>query len=305
MKLSQTLQTCLGLRRGETVLLLTDEGMKEVSRLLQEALSELTDELLFLSMKPRSRHGEEPPPGVASAMLACDVVVAATSKSITHTEATRRAVRRGCRIASMPGITVEMLEEGGMTADYRVVAREARRVAEAFTMGSLVEIESPGGTRFRASIAGRQGYADTGLLRGKGDFGNLPGGEGFIAPVEGSAEGRLVFDGPFMGGSSEPVVVEVEAGRAVRTSSGSLERVFAEIEGAEMVGEVGVGVNPCARLTGNILEDEKALGTAHVAFGNNAGFGGKISVDLHLDGLIKSPVVRVDGKRLPLPERRF
>ncbi len=61
------------------------------------------------------------------------------------------------------------------------------------------------------------------------------------------------------------------------------------------VAELGIGTNDSARLTGNILEDEKILGTIHVAFGDNHSFGGNIRVPSHQDGVVMAPTVTIDG----------
>jgi leucyl aminopeptidase (aminopeptidase T) len=298
MNLTDAFKTCLDIKEDETVLLLTDSEMLEVAGIIRAALSPLANKLDFLEIVPRKVHGEELPPSVAAAMKSYDVVVGATSKSMTHTKATKNAVQIGARVTSMPGISVEMLTEGGMTADYVEVAGVARNVAEILTQGKDITIQTSAGTNFRADIRGRRGFSDTGLLTEKGVFGNLPGGEGFIAPVEGTSEGRLVFDGPIADSGLEHdlIVVEVEEGRATFTNYDELEKVFSDNGNAPNVAEIGIGVNPKAKLCGNILEDEKVLGTCHVAFGSNINFGGSVEAKVHLDGIIKNPKVLVDGE---------
>ena len=64
------------------------------------------------------------------------------------------------------------------------------------------------------------------------------------------------------------------------------------------VAELGVGTNEEAILTGNILEDEKILGTAHVAFGASAAIGGTVQVPVHLDCVVLEPTLEVDGRPL-------
>ena len=64
------------------------------------------------------------------------------------------------------------------------------------------------------------------------------------------------------------------------------------------VAELGIGTNEEAILTGNILEDEKILGTAHVAFGASAAIGGTVQVPVHLDCVILEPTVEIDGEAL-------
>ena len=67
---------------------------------------------------------------------------------------------------------------------------------------------------------------------------------------------------------------------------------------AYLVAELGIGLNPKAKVTGNILEDEKVIGTAHIAVGNNLSYGGDNDVPLHLDGVITRPDIYADGKKL-------
>jgi len=59
-----------------------------------------------------------------------------------------------------------------------------------------------------------------------------------------------------------------------------------------------VGTNDAAQIIGNILEDEKVMGTIHIAFGNNVSMGGTVNVPIHLDGIIQSPTVELDGRLL-------
>ncbi len=301
-KLAEIFKTTLAIKREEEVLLVTDDAMLEVASLIESALRELSDEVLVLKMRPRGMHGEEPPRVVAQAMKHASVVVAPTSKSLSHTSARKRACEAGARVASMPGITLEMLTAGGMQADYGEVERLAKAVAERLSRAESIKIKSPLGTDFRASLKGRRALADTGIITKPGDFGNLPAGEGFIAPVEGESEGVLVFDGSFaaLGKLAEPLRVRVHKGRAVEVEGdgGRISALFRRCTNASNVAEVGIGVNPAARVIGNVLEDEKALRTVHVAFGDNHTFGGRTRAEVHLDGVILNPSVWLDEERL-------
>jgi len=276
----------------------TDTGMVEVAAMLRGALEELSGEVVVVEMSPRRVHGEEPPACVAAAMASADVVVAATSRSLSHTSARKRACEAGARVASMPGITPEMLRSGAMLADYSQVRELAERVAEVLSRGERIRIRSPSGTDFEASIAGRKGMADTGMIHRPGDFGNLPAGEGFIAPVEESCSGVVAFDCSFsgIGVLEEPLVLRVERGRLLNPPA-ALEEAFRS-ESSRWVAEIGIGTNPSAVLRGNVLEDEKVLGTVHVAFGDNHTFGGRVEAEVHLDGVLSAPDVWVDGEKL-------
>ena len=135
-------------------------------------------------MAPRQQHAEEPPKAVTEAMKRADVVIIPTSKSLSHTGARKAACNEGARVASMPGITRQMFRRGGLTADYIKVKRISEQVSKRLSLAKEIKIKTRAGCDFTARLTGRKGIADTGIIKKKGDFGNLPAGEGFIAPKE-------------------------------------------------------------------------------------------------------------------------
>ena len=297
--LRTVLEDCLAVRAGENVLIVTDPERSNIGRALTEAARAMGADSVLMEMSERDTNGEEPPGAVAAAMLACDVLIAPTTKSVSHTEARRAACERGTRAATMPQITEDMLVRT-MAADYEQVRKLSGAVAEALTAGSNVHITSQAGTDVTLGIEGRSGISDDGDITAPGGFGNLPAGEGFIAPVEGTTTGRIVFDGTIwpIGRLDEPLAVDIEAGYIVDMSGPAADefRVTLEPHGREAfaVAELGIGTNEAARLTGNVLEDEKILGTIHVAFGDNHAFGGTVRVSSHQDGVVLQPLVDVD-----------
>ena len=292
---------CMGLSSSETLLVVTDPKRMPIAERLVVHARELGAETLLMEMSEREANGTEPPPAVAAAMLECDVCVAPTTKSISHTAARKEANARGVRVATMPQITEDMLERT-MAADYKEVQRRSRSLADALTRGSEVRITSPEGTDLVLGIEGREGISDDGDLTAPASFGNLPAGEGFIAPVEKGTNGVIAFDGSVfpVGLLDEPIVVRIEDGYAVEFSGPQAEAWRATMEpyGPEAfaVAELGIGTNEAAELTGNVLEDEKIMGTIHVAFGDNHTFGGTVRVSSHQDGIVKVPTLTIDGR---------
>lgn len=298
--LSEVFMACLGVKKRESVLVVTDHDRLKVGRKVEDALNALSNEVILMVMKPRRRHGEEPPDAVAEAMAASDVVAIPTTMSLTHTEARRKACRAGARVASMPGITLGMLEKGGLYVDYGEMRTLTEKLALTGSRAETIRITTPRGSDFTASIKGRSMHADTGLIQKKGSFGNLPAGEAFIAPVEGGSEGRLVFDGSFssLGMLEEPVEIIVKGGRVVECSNRLLRESIEKYRNADNIAEVGIGTNRAARLIGNVLEDEKVYGTCHVAIGDNHTFGGATRAEVHLDGVMKDPRVFLDDEEV-------
>jgi leucyl aminopeptidase (aminopeptidase T) len=297
------IRECLGVREGEDVLVICNpatQGLAE--RLRSEAEASGADATLAL-MAERASHAAEPPAPLAAAMAAADVVLAPTVQSLSHTAARRAASEAGARIATLPGVTEEMLARV-MSADMDGLRRKGRAVAEALDRSAEAHITSAKGSDLRLGLQGRSAIADAGDLSEPGAFGNLPCGEGFIAPIEGTGEGTLVVDGSIacVGRVSEPVELKIERGHLVDASGADgarlLELLSAHGDGGTNVAELGIGTNEKATLTGEILEDEKILGTVHVAFGASAAIGGTVQVPVHLDCVVLEPDVFVDGEPL-------
>ncbi|WP_088335533.1 aminopeptidase [Methanopyrus sp. KOL6] len=292
----RVVRECLGLSEGERFLVLTDPGMEELGRELFEA-AEGTDRALVI-IDPRETHGEEPPDHVAAMMRSSNAVAAVTSWSISHTEARRRACEAGARVASMPGLTRDTAERA-IDVDYKRLRSLSRGLAERLTEASEARLVTPAG-ELVIDISGREALADDGNLRDPGEFGNLPAGEAFVAPIEGSAEGHVQIDGSVApdGILDEPIKLEISNGRMVEASHEDLEfvRLIRRIENGEMLCELGVGTNPGAKLCGVVLEDEKVYGTVHIGFGDNSTFGGRVSSRVHLDAVIKEFELYLDDE---------
>jgi len=299
------LEDCLGLKREESLLVLTDSELEPIGRALLKAGRELCDRVLYVEMTAGDVDGAEPPSAVADLMTKVDVVIAPTTRSVTHTQARRQACAAGARVATMPGITADTLVRC-LNADYRRIARRADRVAEILSAGRTAHVSSPGGTDLTLPIDGIAAISSRGLILEPGAFGNLPSGEAYLMPREGEAHGVVVVDGSMAGlgrVEDEPIRIEVVDGRAREITGGAEARRLVEMmerAGADSrnVAELGVGTNDRAKVTGTILEDEKILGTVHVAFGNNASMGGSVTVPFHLDGVILKPTLTVDGEVL-------
>jgi leucyl aminopeptidase (aminopeptidase T) len=190
-----------------------------------------------------------------------------------------------------------------------VLARSARIVADALTRARECRLTSAAGTDVVLGLEGREAIADDGDLRRPGAFGNLPAGEAYIAPVASLGDGTIVIDGSLTGYGAlpAPLQIELQAGRLASAEGDAaawlLETLDAGGPDGRVIAELGIGVNPNARLTGtNSIVDEKASGTAHVAFGDNTGFGGTNHAGVHIDATMLAPRIELDGAQLGLPE---
>lgn len=296
---------CLGVRRHERVLIVADVHRRRIGQALYQVCQDLAREVLYLEMLPRQVNGEEPPAAVQEAMKSVDVVICPTTTSLTHTEARRAACKAGARVGTMPGITEDIMVRT-MRADYHRIAQLTEKVAAILTAGVLAHVTTPAGTDIRIPIGGITAIPSTGLVREPGKFGNLPSGEAYLMPREGEAEGVIVVDGSLAGIgliTGEPVKITVEKGLAVKIEGGKqaeeFEKMVASVgEKARNLAELGVGTNYMAEIKGTVLEDEKVLGTVHLALGNNVSMGGTCNVAFHVDGILLNPTLEIDGRQI-------
>jgi len=291
--------TCMGVRKGEKVMVLIDPSKESVGAALFETAIEVGADAVLVKIPPQTHDNQELPVPVARMMREMDVVIAATERSVSHTVARRAATRDGARIATMPGITEEMLREGGMTADFREIHKEAKRLQKKFKGSSQVKVVSGNGTNLTLSVRGRYWFSDdTGICHRRGEFTNLPAGEIFVSPVEGSAEGVLFVDASFKGLVRDPVEVEVSGGYAVKIK-GAME-VVRELNKAGKEGrniaKLGIGLNPKAKIIGVELEDAKMLGAVSIGFGDNFRFGGKVKSTAYMECVITGANLAMDNQ---------
>ncbi|MFN3306511.1 MAG: aminopeptidase [Candidatus Kapaibacteriota bacterium] len=298
------LRDYLGVTSVETLLVLSDEPLRDIGLIFFEVGKRLSYEAFYCEIKPRDVNGQEPPEQIALIMQEVDVVVAPTSKSLTHTNARREASKLGVRIATMPGITKDTILRC-LSADPNKILETTEKVAKSLREATTIRVTTELGTDITLPIKGRQIIKSTGILRNIGEYGNLPSGEVYLAPWEKQSNGVVVFDGSIaeIGKLKYPVKIKIEDGYGVDFEGDEKAKLLYEKlksvgHEAFAIGEFGIGTNYKAKITGHILEDEKVLGTVHIAFGNNLTMGGKIKVGIHIDGIITKPTVYLDDKLL-------
>lgn len=300
------LRDYMGLLKEETLLIVTDEVKREIGLALHEAGKSLCKESILVEIQSREINGQEPPAIIGELMQKVDVVVCPTFKSLTHTDARRNAVKKGVRVGTMPGISIDTMVRC-LSADYEKVIKLTNYIAEKLEGVSTIRVVTEKGTDISMPVKGRKIIPSTGVLKNKGDSGNLPSGEVYLAPWEDRSNGKLVIDGSMagLGMLDEPLIISVHNGYAEEISGGvQAKKLIAMLDksgrDARAVAEFGIGTNYKAMLTGEILEDEKVFGTIHIAFGNNLTMGGKIAVNSHLDGLVTEPDVYFDEEAIML-----
>jgi leucyl aminopeptidase (aminopeptidase T) len=288
------------------VAILTDTGRDpSIAEALAAAAYEMDLEPTIVIMIARAVHGVEPTDVMTQAVLGSQLMLFPTSTGMAHTNCVRNALRLGKKYIGMPDITIDTLIRGAATADYQEVGQITARVAKILTDGSAVHVTSDYGTDLTFSIAGRQAFELAGVFK-PGAIACFPDGESPIAPVEGTANGTLVVDSSIhqIGRVTEPVTMIVKHGFVTQIEGGIEANTLRGIltkrgdQNSFNLGEFAVGTNPRARISSNVSEDKKRLGSIHIALGDNLTLGGHSPSATHIDGVMGFPSLWVDNAQI-------
>lgn len=302
------LSHCGDLKPGEHCLFVVDDStlaLAERFLACARALGATAEQVLI----PRAdRHGAEPPAFLAPLMRQADLVAGLTFKSLAHTRARLAFTEAGGRYLSLPGYSDTLLNDPAVMADFRAQFERTRRITEAFTAGSQVHVRTQAGTDIRLDIRGRVGNCCPGFVSAEYRLGSPPDIESNVSPVEEASEGIVVVDGSVaceeIGLLHTPITLRVEGGRIRAFDSAdaayvaACERLFERVNDplAYVLAECGVGLNPAAVLTGNMLTDEGVLGCVHFGFGSNATVGGRNDVPFHIDFVFRRASLWIDDE---------
>lgn len=294
-------EKCLSVTPGEEVFVITDPRKVGVARAIANAANAAGAETVTAIMPLLESHGNEPPATIAEGMATADVAFTCTTKAITHTRSRLRAAEAGTRIGILRSVTEDMMVEGAMRVDFEELRRRTEALAQIMTDASDATVTSKEGTDISFSIDGTQAYSLDGYFHEEYGFATLPPGESPTHPVEGSANGTVVFDVSMdnIGQLDDPLEVDFEDGFVTEVRGGEeaveLQRILDRSdENAGNLAEFAIGTNPKAKLIGNLAEDKKRAGTMHFAIGDNESLGGTTKSEIHLDGVVRSPTITLD-----------
>ena len=306
-------ETCMDIRRGENVLIVCDPTTGEIGQALHAATIEKSERVLLIVMPKAKHHGEEPPSPVANLMRQQQVILAPTKYSLTHTKAIRQALRDGARVATMPGITVDMFTHGGMAADFNNVKKRISNLGPHFRRRRIVNVKSKLGTEITFEVNWREWKLDdNGICNRPRMLTNLPAGKAFIMPREGTMNGTLIINGSWDSSLlDQNIELQIENGIVIDVKGGTIaaniRQEFGEVakklrskdrENVWTVAEFGFGMNDQARMGGNVLEDEKRLGTCYFSIGDNTALGGNSAVGIHIPGVLTGANVWLDDSQI-------
>ena len=291
---------CLGLKEQEQLVIVTDTKLAPLSELFYEVAYAHGNHVAMLKITGITMSGTEPPKLCSDALRSADVAVVLTEYSISYTRARQKAAHGGTRMALLPEFTEEMLK-GPMMVDYEAMGKRTYKLSRFLDSADTAYLITEAGTELTMSLEERAGFANYGIYRNPGECGNLPAGESYIAPQEGTAKGKIVVDNCItnVGKLEEPITLTVEKGLVTNAEGGKMAEVLWDTltlggKGATNIAELGIGTNDSGVVTGIALADEKILGYAHIGLGDNMNYGGRIDSKCHLDCVLSDVTLYLD-----------
>jgi len=299
---------CTKVKGGELVLIITDTGMPfSIAETIAMAARERGAEVMISLMSPRPVEGNDPPLPIVHAMQTANVIFMACSRSIFHSPSRVQAGKNGARGISITEFTEDDMFRGAIEANFVETKDLIERVVEKLREANEAKITSPAGTDLYLDLRGRrEGVVGlNNLCHDPGQFGVLIL-EASTSPNVGTAQGTIVCDASITllkpGLVNEPVVARVKDGMVTEITGGAEARKLNDLLVSMNdpmvfnVAELGIGLNPKAKMTGVQTQDEGVFGTAHIGVGSNITWGGKIKAATHFDFIMYSPKIELDGK---------
>ncbi len=297
-------ETCMGVKPGERVLLVTQEGFEETAGILASEVSVLGAKPIIKVVKG-SEMEVEPPKEVVNLMLSSEVILAVLDlkylQLFAHMDARARATDAGARVGLVPFILWDITEE-----DVLRIKDLTEKLAKIMGKGKKAHITTALGTDVTMSIEGRPIQQLKAVFRNPGEWGAVPFyAEAAVAPIEGTAQGKAVIDVFFekIGAIKQPMEWTIKNGRLVEISGGKEAEMLKQIireadENATNIAELGVGTNHIFKNFTGTIGDKMVLGTVHLAIGKSINIGGKVMSNIHHDAVISKVTLEIDGRKI-------
>jgi leucyl aminopeptidase (aminopeptidase T) len=290
----------LKVKKGEKLLLVTDRQKMKIAEALahwtQKSGGEVTTYLMTETVRPITAPTAIFKEMMAMADLTMYMLDARVQEKPFRGYMVANGAKRG-RICMMPGITVDMMERL-VNIDFADMDRLTKKVIRTLESYPDVRVTNNLGTDLTFSVKGRKWENDNGDISAKGKHGNLPAGECYTCPVEGTFTGRVVFsliDDKI--GRGEMIF---KKGKLVSFKGKGIAEIMKGIGSdptGRVIGEFGIGTNRGAKICKNMLEAEKAFGTVHFAIGDSYGLGANKS-KFHFDALVAKATLIAGNKTI-------
>ena len=297
------LHQCALLQNDEKCLVIVDEDTLNIGELLK-SIGEKNGLSLNILLSPKLKiHGEEPSPHIAEQMIHHDVVIGLTKMSLAHTNSVVSFCKKGGKYLSLPDYSMQVLSSPALHYNFSLLQNISSKLSTLMTKGNQITIQTSKGTNLTCDISTRKANKAPGFCYEKGTIASPPDAEVNIAPLENLTNGIIVVDGSIpcneIGLLKKESILTIKEGKVVKIEgekASTLEEIFSKYpDNAKIIAEIGIGLNPLAKLSGSMLEDEGCLGTMHVGIGSNILLGGTNRVPFHLDFIFNNPNMQIDN----------
>ena len=295
---------CANIQPGENVVISSDFNKLRIAECIAGTALALGAKPTIVMITPTGAHGRQLTKPAEDAVAASDVFFLPATYSQTHTDARIRALANGARGTTMCEVTEDLMCTGAMMGNYLECDQRGRALGAYISKGKKWRYITKEGTDLEGVIEGRPMQYETGLFREKGQFAAWPNSEINIAPIEGTAHGKIVVNVRIMNIGvmrDEPTTLFVENGLIAGAEGAGGEELMKLLAGygdptAYNVAEFGLGLNPVSRMYANNLEDLGKWGTGHVGIGSNYAIGGKVKAPCHVDVSFSDIQVYIDDQ---------
>lgn len=298
----------LAIQPNEHVAIVCDEDSPmEMVDALQDAVRDVGSEYVLQlqpSRPPQNKNFMNP--AIENGLQAVDVLIGITKSSgapVYSSKVKELLKAKTLRVMSLAMRDLDTLTAGGATADYEAVRVDGEKLAAIWSNSRVMRITSDAGTDISAPIAFDDVIIECGYAREPGFMSGLPDGEVSSRPLEGTAKGVFVVDGPcaVVGKPETPIRIVVDDGRVIRiegegVAADQMRDIVASVENADNVAEFGIGLNPASRPEGKFQEVKKRRGQVHIAIGDNVYYGGSTQSNVHMDLVLTDPTVHLDDR---------
>ena len=298
------------LKKNEKLCVISDKNTSNLGKLFFEIAKQKNSLVEHHIINEMKMHGEEPPKEILKHMKNSNLIIGLTSFSMSHSKARYKAELMGNRYLSLADYSLDILSHVSLQENFIEKGKKAKLLANKFSKGKKIKIISNKGTDLELDIENREGNFAPGYVNDKFLLGSPPDIEANIAPNENKSNGKIVIDGsipfPKIGLLKKPITLEIDKGKIIsiegdRKTKAKLKTIFSKYSmKSKILGELGVGYNSKAKLSGNMLVDEGTYGTIHLGFGSNVVLGGKNKVNFHLDFVLYQNNLIIDGETIKI-----
>jgi len=308
-KRAKTIIDLAKVEKGEKVLILCDFYTASLGKLLAAQAFQMDAVPLFTIIPPLKAHADPVPEPVFKMAMEVDAIIAPMMVSIGHTPLRYEALKRGIKLMVLGEVDEAYLTKGAFDVDFYELKPQIEKLAKLVTKAKTARVTNAKGTDITMNIEGRRAQPFTGFAE-KGMLASPPCLEVNCAPVEGTAEGKIVADVSIEDLPSqlgfvllkEPVECTVSGGFVRDIKGGQeakkLKEYLASLQDPNIynIAELGLGMNPSAKADGTSLLDEGSQDNIHIAIGTNEYFpGGKIRAKGHYDLVMSFCTLELDG----------